>query len=120
MTAHEAARHLSVRLNVCSAKSLALEPPGPLHALANRGGCLTHLRRRHFIARQSGNFDLEVDAIEERTGDLREIASDLDRRARALATRVVEKPAWARIQRGRESEARRERHRLRGAGDRDE
>ena len=65
------------------------------------------------------NFDVDVDAIEQGSGNLGHVALDHRRRAHALPRFVVEVSARAGIHRGRQHEARRKAERHGGAGDGD-
>ena len=55
---------------------------------------------------QAGDFDLDIDAIEQRAGDFRAVALDLQRRADAFLLRIGKKSADARIHRRDQHEAR--------------
>ena len=50
-----------------------------------------------FFVGHGGNFDVEVNAIEQRAADLGKIALNDARRAAAFAGGVAVEPAWARI-----------------------
>ena len=63
-----------------------------------------------------GGFDVEIDAVEQRSADARAIALDLRRRAAALMPRVAEIAAGAGVHRRDEHEAARERHFAGAAG----
>src|ERR1700739_2969968 len=65
------------------------------------------------------NLYMDIDSVEQRTGDLGDIALDHGRRAHALARFVVEISTGAGIHGGREHEARRKAERHGGAGDGD-
>ena len=50
-------------------KPFVLDISCPGHTLSNRGACLSLARPDQVRSRNSGNFDPEVDPIEQRTGD---------------------------------------------------
>jgi hypothetical protein len=66
-----------------------------------------------------GDFDVEIDAIEQRTGNTLSITVDLGRSALAFAFQIAEIAAGARVHRGHEHELGWEGDAAGGAGDRD-
>jgi hypothetical protein len=87
--AHVARGHLGVALNVRPPQSLPLDLPRRFDALANDCGCLADRRRPDLLRCQRRHFDLQVDSIEQRTGDLGEVSGDLNRRTDALVTNLA-------------------------------
>ena len=78
-----------------AAEALVLQEARGVDALANRRGGLARGRRGDLLRRQRRHLHLQIDPVEQRAGDLREVARDLDRRAEALAACVVEVAAGA-------------------------
>jgi hypothetical protein len=92
---HGARAHLRIRLHGRPREALALNRACGLNALADRGRALSGCEVRNLVGRQRRHFDLQVDAVEQGTGDLAEVTSDLRRRTDALPARVVEVAACA-------------------------
>src|SRR5262249_2860407 len=98
--ADQPGRHLSVTEDILSIEALKLNSSRPHNALANcRAGFgrnvarqLSELHRRH--------VDVDVYAVEQRAGYLRDVALDLDRAAFAVPRRIVEVTAGTRVHRG--------------------
>src|SRR5207253_7707759 len=82
--AHVARGHLSIALNARPPEPLPLDLPRRFDALADDGGCLADRRRPDLLRCQRRHLDLQVDSIEQRTGDLGEVSGDLNRRADAF------------------------------------
>ena len=59
-----------------------------VNALANDAGRFTGVFTGEFLIAQAWDFDLNVDAVEERTGNFRMVALDLQRSASALFLRI--------------------------------
>jgi len=104
-------RHLSVAigflLTLCEAAQLCLASAN--NSLANLPRCLGDARRTHLFVVHCGNIDVNIDAIHQRAGDLRNVTLDHWRSAAALPRAVIMKAAGTRIHRrgehkpGRES-----------------
>ena len=82
------------------------------------GGFLGFFVLRQFLVLHRRNLDVQVDAVEQRTGDSRQVSLDQRRRTGALVQRISVIPALTGIHRGREHEARREGQGHGRAGDR--
>jgi hypothetical protein len=87
----------------CAAKATRF--PDDVADLPVHGSLQRYWKR---IRGNGGNLDLQVDAVEQRTGDSRPVSGDLIRRAAALVTALAEKAARARVHRRDELEACRE------------
>jgi hypothetical protein len=98
-SAHMPGRHLGVALDVRAPETLSLDLARRLDPLANRFGRFDCDRRGDLVARQCGDLDLQVDAVEQRTGNFREIPRDLLRAATAFAPPVIEESAGTLIRR---------------------
>lgn len=92
---------------------------GGLDAGADVGGGLGGLLGAELVDRERGRFDVQVDAIQERAADAGAVALDLRGGATALVLRVAQVAAGARVHRGDEHEAARERDLAGAAGDGD-
>src|SRR5207248_11236226 len=97
--AHLTLVHLSVALAMRSSKALALNFSRRLNALANDRRRFARRGRRDLFRRKRRHFDLQIDPIEQRSGNFRQVAQDLRRRANALAAPIVEESARTWIQR---------------------
>src|SRR2546429_8893351 len=73
-------------------------------------------RRRDF---NSGHFNVQIDAIQQRAGDALAITLHLSRTAPAFAFEIAKIAAWARIHRGDQHELRGESDAARSTGDGD-
>ena len=71
----------------------------PVHPLAHRGRRLAVSRRRQLVIAERRNFDLNVDAVEQRTAYLREVFLAVGGLAGTLAVRVAVMTALAGIHR---------------------
>src|SRR5258706_15946484 len=80
-------------------ESLQLNLSRVVDALANDIRTFTGVFAGELLIAQSGNFNLNVDAVEQRTGDARTVALDLQRRAYAFFLRIGEEAADARVHR---------------------
>src|SRR5438874_10740546 len=111
-------RHLRVREDALAAQALALPKARAHDARANLGGRLARCRfAAQLFEADGGHVNVYVYPVEERAGDATDVALDLQRRAAALARRVVPESARTRIHRGGEHEGGREGERHRGAAD---
>jgi len=72
-----------------------------------------------FFVLHRRNFDVNIDAVEQRAGNFRNVALNLNRGAMTFAGGIAEEAAGAGVHRGGEHEARGEIHGERGAGDGD-
>ncbi len=99
--------------------AFGLDFAGAQHAIANRRRAFHFDVAAQFFVFHRGDFDVDVDAVEQRAGNFRDVTLDLHRRAVAFARGIAEESAGARVHRGGEHEARRKIHGKRGAGDRD-
>ena len=92
--------HLRVRVDFpFSREALRLQGAGFQHTFAHRGGILRSSRAAQFLVLYRGNFDVNIDAVDEWTGNFGNVSLNLRRRAVALARGVSEKSAGARIHR---------------------
>ena len=73
-------------------------------AIADRGGAFLRAGAGDVAVFDGGNFDVEVDAIEERAGDALAITLHLERTAAAFAFQIAEVAARTGIHRGHEHE----------------
>ena len=89
--------HLGVGVDVSFLKPLQLNRPRIIDALANHLRGFSGVAAGEVLIADRRHFDLNVDAIEERAGDARAIALDLQRRADAFFLRIGEKTAGARV-----------------------
>ena len=80
-----------------------LDGAGLQNAFKDRRGRFSRTATGEFLEGHCRRFDMDVDAIEERTGDAVAVALDLDTGAAALALRVAVKSARAGIHRGDEN-----------------
>ncbi len=87
----------------------SLAVAGGHDAGANFGGAFGGGSAAQLLILNGGHLDMDIDAVEERAGDLGDVALDHGRGAHALARFVVEIAAGAGIHGGGEHEARRER-----------
>ena len=109
---HVPRRHLSVAINRIFA--VGMEPRKlPLarvhHSLQDLCRTFRLMRASHFLVVHGGNINVDVDAIEQRTGDLRNVALNHRRRAVALVRAIVVKTAGTRIHGSGKHKAGRER-----------
>src|SRR4051812_21733621 len=91
--------------------------PGALNAVANRIGNFFGSCARNIAILDGGDFDMEIDPVEQRPGDSLAITLDLDRTATAFALQVAEVSAGTRIHSRDEHELRWESHATGGARD---
>src|SRR5205085_11406890 len=87
--------------------------------VANGGGRFFDARAGNVAVFDRRHFDMEIDAIKERTGDSLAITVDLMRAAAAFAFQIAEVTTWTRVHRGDEHELGRERDAAGGARDGD-
>src|SRR5688572_11529282 len=92
-------------LRVAAAEARALNLSRGLDAFANRRRRLPRFDRRDLFTRQRRDLDLQIDPIEQRSGDLRQITRDLLLRTDAFAAAVVEESARTWIQRAGQRES---------------
>jgi hypothetical protein len=57
-------------------------------ARTNEVGTFAGVFAGELLIAQAGNFDLDIDAVEQRAGEARTVALDLDRRAGAFLLRI--------------------------------
>jgi len=69
-------------------ESLQLNVSCLVHASTNEVGTFAGVFARQLLIAQAGNFDRDIDAVEQRAGDARTIALDLDRCADAFLLRI--------------------------------
>jgi hypothetical protein len=74
------------------------------HPLTNRGGTFLHLRARNIAVFYGRHFDVQIDPIEQRSGNSLPITLDLERPASALPFQIAEIAAAAWIHRRHEHE----------------
>jgi hypothetical protein len=58
-------------------------------ALADRGGGFAGVEGREFLEPDPGDFDVDIDPVRQRAGDLVPVAEDLSRRAAAVSLGVA-------------------------------
>lgn len=92
---------------------------GALDAVANWGGAFFGARAGDVAIFNGRNFDVEIDAIEQGSGDSLAITLDLERSAAAFAFQIAEVSARTRVHRGDEHELGGEGDAAGGAGDGD-
>src|SRR5271156_6208707 len=113
-------RHLRIGVDVFfGAVAFELNVAGTQHAAAHTGGAFDFHVTAQFLILHGRNFDVDVNAIQQRTGNFRNVALDLHRRAVAFALGVSEKSAGTGIHGGGQHEARRKIHGERCARDGD-
>src|SRR5688572_21143404 len=95
-----------------------LKQPRPLHAATDRIGGLPRDRRDQFRFARRRHFELDVDAVGERTRDAAAVARDALGRAAAARAAVAAMAARAGIHRSDELETRRKLRLARGTRDR--
>src|SRR5579885_70092 len=110
--------HLRVAVNLFSFEALQL-------ALARLDDARADFRRTfsartlpQFAVLHGGHVDVDIDAVEQRPGNFRDVALNHRRGTGALARRIVEEPARARVHRCGQHEAGGKRQRHGGTGDR--
>src|SRR5262249_23574819 len=106
-------------MDVSFLKTLELDVTSLIDALANRLRRFPGVATGEILITYRRHFDLNVDAVEERAGDSRAIALDLQRRADAFFLRVGKKAARARVHRCDQHNSCGIVDRAQGAGDRD-
>jgi hypothetical protein len=111
--------HLRVGVNGSFLKALELDVTRVIDALANRFRGFAGVATGEVLVANRRHFDLNVDAIEERSGDARAIALDLQRRADAFFLRIGKEAARARVHSRDEHDGRGIIDRAEGAGDGD-
>src|SRR5271166_713028 len=111
--------HLSVGVHVfpAGAEAVQLRVPGTDNTAANVGRTFRHDAAAQLAVVHRGHVDVDINAVEQRAGDLRNIALDHHRRAVALARAVAEVAAGTWIHGRHQHEARRETERHGGARD---
>src|SRR5262249_51366722 len=100
-------------------ESLALDLTGVLDSLADRRRNFFSALTRDIAILDGGNFNVEIDSIEQRAGNALTIALHLCRAAPALAFQIAEVAALAGIHRRNEHKLTRKCYATRGARDRD-
>ena len=68
-----------------------------LHTLANQLAGLPHSITTQFVIIYTRNFDVNINAVEQGTGDFRDVALNLRRRTMAIACGIAEEAAGLRI-----------------------
>src|SRR2546426_2669015 len=103
---NEFRRHLRVGVHFFLLRvTLQLRLPRPYHALPHAVRVFRHMLASQFLVLHRGDFDVDVNTVQQRTGDFRDVALDQRRCAMAFARRVSEKTAGTRIHRGGQHEA---------------
>jgi hypothetical protein len=69
-----------------------------IHADANLGGGFGGAAAAQFLERDGGDFDVDIDAVEQGPADLAEVVLDLSGRAAALASAIAVEAAPAGVQ----------------------
>jgi hypothetical protein len=87
--AHVAGGHFGVALDRDAAVAVALDLAGGFDPFTDRSAGFGGFDGGDFVGGQCGDFDLEVDPVEERAGDFGEVAGDLVLGADAFAPAVV-------------------------------
>jgi hypothetical protein len=85
--------HLGVGMDGFFLKALELDVTRTIDPLANELRRFAGIAAGEILIADRRHFDLNVDAVEERAGDARAIALDLQRRADAFLLRIGEKAA---------------------------
>jgi hypothetical protein len=113
-------RHLRIGINVFVAVvAFELDFAGADNAAADADKAFDFRVAAQFFVIHEGNFDVNVNAVQQRAGIFRDVALDLDPGAVAFALGVSEKPARAGVHSGGQHEARRKIHGECSAGDGD-
>ena len=86
-------------MDVSFLKTLELDVTSLIDTLANRLRWFPSVATGEILIAYRRHFDLNIDAVEERAGDSRAIALDLQRRAHAFFLRIGKKAARARVHR---------------------
>src|SRR6185437_8758627 len=108
MLAKQFGRHLRIRVDFSFAfEAFELKSAGGDDAFANRGGGFDCTRIAQIFVFYGGDFDVNVDAVEQRAGNFGDVALNLRRRAVAVARGIAKESAGARIHRSGEHESRR-------------
>ena len=108
MRANIARRHVRVGIDPGPVREpLALHHARPIHPLAHRRTRLATTFARESLVLHRRHFQMDVDAIEERPRDPRQVSLHDDRSACAIVVRIAEPAAGAGIHRGGQHEARR-------------
>src|SRR5262249_31329528 len=89
--------HLGVGMDVSFLKTLELDVTSLIDTLANHLRGFPSIATGEILIAYRRHFDLNIDSVEERAGDARAIALDLQRRADAFFLRVGKKAAGARV-----------------------
>src|SRR5262249_46159237 len=101
-------RHLRITVDALSRESFLLPVPRLLDPLPDFSRAFGALLFGEFADLDGRYVDVNVDAIKQRAGDLRDVTLDWRGRAFALAGRVIEIAARTRVHRRHEHEAGRE------------
>src|SRR5262245_41060380 len=110
--------HPAVQASRLRAETLSLNRTRCEHLFAHRGTASTVAGLRQVFKRHRRNFNMQVDTIQERSGNAPDVLLDCNRRAFTRLLRIAEKTTRARVHRGTQHEVRRERRRMRRAADR--
>jgi hypothetical protein len=70
-------------VNVSLVETLQLDNTRAVHPLSDYSGTLVGVFTRQFLITQARDFELDVDAVEQRPGFLRKVTLNLQRRAGA-------------------------------------
>ena len=118
MFADEPWRHLRVGVQLfLAAIAIELNLARSQDASADARGAFDFAVAAQFFVFHRRDFDVDVDAVEQRARNFRDVALNLRGRAVAFARGIAEESARARIHRGSEHEARRKRDGKRGTSD---
>lgn len=83
-------RHARVRAAPAAGKTTVLQFAGGLGADAHRRGSLAGFLVAQFAERKRRSFDVEIDAVEQRSADTRAVALNVGRRAAAFVLGIAE------------------------------
>lgn len=109
-------RHLRVIPGAAAGESLGLDGPGGDDEAPHVCTAGAPPVGREFLEGDGGDFDVDVDPVEERARNFAHVAFDLRRAAVAVPPRIVPIAAGARIEGGDEHEVGGERGAVEGAG----
>jgi two-component sensor histidine kinase len=118
-TTERARRHLGIAENAEGLETARLALPSGENALPDGRRFFAFLVLGQFFVFHGGNLDVQIDPVEQRTGDSRKITLDQGRRAIAFVQRVAGITARAGIHGRREHEALKEGQRHGGPADGD-
>jgi len=87
--------HLGIGVQAEGAQAAELEFAGAVDAVADRPACFSVARIGELLVADAGDLDVQVDAVEQRSGEARALALDHRRGAGAVVLRVAEVAAGA-------------------------